>query len=98
MLDKSALYNAEAGAQLLAEKEVVGSPHDRVRLIEVYRGNPLALKIVAQTIVELFGDDLVPFLERGFPPLARGSRSRFGPVSLPVRVIGSAEPEVMVLY
>jgi hypothetical protein len=47
------------------EKEVVGSPHDRVRLVEVYRGNPLALKIVAQTIVDLFGGGIVPFLEQG---------------------------------
>src|SRR3989475_5492575 len=57
--------DAEAGAQLLTEKDVVGSLHDRVRLVEVYRGNPLALKIVAQTIVELFGGEIVPFLEQG---------------------------------
>ncbi len=54
-----------AGAQLLAEKEVVGSLHDRERLVEVYRGNPLALKIVAQTIVDLFGGEIIPFLEQG---------------------------------
>ncbi len=54
-----------AGAQLLAEQDVAGSPHDQVRLVEVYRGNPLALKIVAQTIVELFGGEIVPFLEQG---------------------------------
>ena len=36
-----------------------------MRLVEVYRGNPLALKIVAQTIVELFGGEIVPFLEQG---------------------------------
>jgi len=57
--------DGHAGAQLLAEKDVVGSPHDRVRLVEVYRGNPLALKIVAQTIVELFGGEIVLFLEQG---------------------------------
>jgi hypothetical protein len=57
--------DTDAGAQLLAEKDVVGSPHDRVRLVEVYRGNPLALKIVAQTIVELFGGEIVLFLEQG---------------------------------
>jgi len=57
--------DGRAGAQLLAEKDVVGSPHDRVRLVEVYRGNPLALKIVAPTIVELFGGEIVPFLEQG---------------------------------
>ncbi len=57
--------DGRAGAQLLAEKNVVGSPHDRVHLVEVYRGNPLALKIVAQTIVELFGGEIVPFLAQG---------------------------------
>jgi hypothetical protein len=57
--------DAEAGAQLLTEKGVVGSPNDRVRLVEVYRGNPLALKIVAQTIVELFGGEIATFLEQG---------------------------------
>src|SRR5262249_52113181 len=57
--------DAEAGAQLLAEEEVVGTPHDRVRLVEGYRGNPLALKIVAQTITELFGGEIAPFLEQG---------------------------------
>ncbi len=57
--------DGDAGAQLLAEKDVVGSPHDQVRLVEVYRGNPLALKIVAQTIVELFRGEIVPFLEQG---------------------------------
>jgi len=57
--------DAKAGAQLLAEKDVGGSPHDRVRLVEAYQGNPLALKIVAQTIVELFGGEIVPFLAQG---------------------------------
>jgi hypothetical protein len=57
--------DGRAGAQLVAEKDVVGSPHDRVRLVEVYRGNPLALKIVAQTIVDLFGGEIIPFLKQG---------------------------------
>ncbi len=57
--------NAAAGAQLLAEKEVVGPPRDQERLVKAYGGNPLALKIVTQTIVELFGNELAPFLEQG---------------------------------
>jgi hypothetical protein len=56
--------DGRTGAQLLTEKDVVGSPHDRERLVEVYRGNPLALKIVAQTISELFGGEIAPFLEQ----------------------------------
>ena len=39
--------------------------HDRARLVEVYAGNPLALNIVAQTIVELFGGEIAPFLQQG---------------------------------
>ena len=57
--------DAVASAQLLAEREVVGLTPDRERLIELYAGNPLALKIVAQTIVDLFGSEIAPFLEQG---------------------------------
>jgi WD40 repeat protein/transcriptional regulator with XRE-family HTH domain len=55
----------DASEQLLAEKEVVGLPQDRARLVESYAGNPLALNIVAETIVELFGGEIAPFLEQG---------------------------------
>jgi WD40 repeat protein len=50
---------------LLAEKEVTGTSSEQARLIESYAGNPLALKIVAQTIVDLFGGQLAPFLSQG---------------------------------
>ena len=51
--------------QILGERGVVGSEQERERLIEWYGSNPLALKIVAQTIVELFGGEIAPFLEQG---------------------------------
>ena len=51
--------------QMLGERGVVGSVQERERLIEWYGSNPLALKIVAQTIVELFGGEIAPFLEQG---------------------------------
>src|SRR5712692_6462952 len=57
--------DGRAGRQLLEAKDVAGTAHDRERLVEVYRGNPPALKIVAHTIVELFGGEIVPFLEQG---------------------------------
>jgi len=57
--------DAVASEQLLAEKDVAGTTPERARLIEAYAGNPLALKIVAQTIVELFGSEIAPFLEQG---------------------------------
>jgi WD40 repeat protein/transcriptional regulator with XRE-family HTH domain len=55
----------DASEQLLAEKEVVGIPQDWARLVQMYAGNPLALNIVAQTIVEIFGGEIAPFLEQG---------------------------------
>ena len=57
--------DSSACEQLLAEKDVVGSATERTRLSEMYAGNPLALKIVAQTIVELFDGEISLFLEQG---------------------------------
>jgi transcriptional regulator with XRE-family HTH domain len=51
--------------QLLAQKEVEGSNADQACLIEAYAGNPLALNIISQTIVDLFGGEIAPFLEQG---------------------------------
>src|SRR5439155_14440306 len=53
---------ATACEQLLAEHELVGSPQERARLVERYEGNPLALNIVAETITDLFGGAIGPFL------------------------------------
>jgi transcriptional regulator with XRE-family HTH domain len=54
--------DAAACEHLLAENEVVGSQEERSRLVERYAGNPLALKIVAETIADLFGGEIGPFL------------------------------------
>ena len=58
--------------QILEEKGMVsgftrgvGSQEDAESLIEVYAGNPLALKIVAETIIDLFGGEIGPFLGSG---------------------------------
>src|SRR5207237_4033936 len=56
---------AAACEQLLAEHEVTGSPEERARLGAVYEGNPLALNIVAETIADLFGGEIDPFLSGG---------------------------------
>jgi WD40 repeat protein/transcriptional regulator with XRE-family HTH domain len=48
--------------QLFAEKEAFGTPQEQARLVEVYGGNPLALKIVAETITDLFGGEIDQFL------------------------------------
>src|SRR3989449_7820213 len=58
---------ATACEQLLAEHEVTGSPQERTRLGEIYAGNPLALNIVAETVADLFGGQIDPFLTGGTP-------------------------------
>ncbi|EFH80075.1 eIF2A-related protein [Ktedonobacter racemifer] len=60
-----ARLDIEACQQLLEEKEVTGTTAEQEQLIEAYAGNPLALKIVAQAIVELFDGHIAPFLEQG---------------------------------
>src|SRR2546426_6886352 len=60
-----ARLDADSCEQLLAEKGIAGNAAEQTRLIEAYVGNPLALKIVARTIVELFDGQIVPFLEQG---------------------------------
>src|SRR5439155_24639294 len=61
------LVELEAAAceQILAEHELAGSQDARTRLIEMYVGNPLALKIVAEIIADLFGGEIGPFLAQG---------------------------------
>ncbi len=54
-----------ACGRLLAERGVTGTMAEQVALIEAYAGNPLALKIVAQTLVALFGGTIAPFLAQG---------------------------------
>jgi WD40 repeat protein len=49
---------------ILETKGLVGSVADRYQLIEHYRGNPLALKIVATSIRDLFEGDIAEFLEQ----------------------------------
>jgi WD40 repeat protein/transcriptional regulator with XRE-family HTH domain len=48
--------------QIFEEQYLVGTPSDQNRLIEIYGGNPLALKIVAPTIRDLFGGEMSLFL------------------------------------
>jgi hypothetical protein len=60
-----ARLDAAACETLLAEQGVAGSAPDQQRLIEAYTGNPLALKIVARTIIDLFDGEIAPFLEQG---------------------------------
>jgi transcriptional regulator with XRE-family HTH domain len=55
----------EACGQIFGERDLVGNWQDQLRLAQMYAGNPLALKIVAEVITELFGGEIAPFLEQG---------------------------------
>jgi WD40 repeat protein/transcriptional regulator with XRE-family HTH domain len=57
--------NDQAAKVLLSEKALRGTSLAWQRLIASYGGNPLALKIVAQAISDLFGGDLDRFLQEG---------------------------------
>lgn len=57
--------DAGASESLQLEQEVTGSAAELEQLIEHYGGNPLALKIVAPTIADLFGGEIDAFLEQG---------------------------------
>lgn len=60
-----ARLDAESCEQLLAEIGIISNAADRAHLIEAYAGNPMALKIVARTIVDLFDGEAAPFLAQG---------------------------------
>jgi len=57
--------NTSACEQILSERGLVGTKQEMEQLSEWYGGNPLALKIVAHTIIELFEGKIGPFLEQG---------------------------------
>src|SRR5205823_452994 len=54
--------DSEACEQLLDERELLGRPEERAQLIAGYGGNPLALRIMAQTIDDLFEGEIALFL------------------------------------
>lgn len=52
----------DAGHALLAQRGLCGVDDEEIRLIERCSGNPLALKLVADTVNEIFGGDIAEFL------------------------------------
>src|SRR6266487_643638 len=55
----------QTAQELLSDKGLSGTPAAWQGLVASYAGNPLALKIVAQAISDLFGGDLDRFLQEG---------------------------------
>jgi WD40 repeat protein len=58
------------GTELLHAKGVIGDRSDCETLIDLYRGNPLALKIVSTTIQDLFDGQISTFLDVGTTAIA----------------------------
>lgn len=54
---------ADAGKELLQGRELSGSDEQWARLVAFYAGNPLALKIVAEFVQEVFAGDIGRFLQ-----------------------------------
>ena len=52
-----------AGQEMLQERKLSGSPEQWARLVNLYSGNPLALKLVSESIQDLFGGDIGRFLQ-----------------------------------
>src|SRR5205823_3271015 len=60
--------DAATGQALLRNKGLAGDQAAWQQLIGRYGGNPLALKVVGQTIVEVFGGAIGPFLAYATEP------------------------------
>jgi WD40 repeat protein/tRNA A-37 threonylcarbamoyl transferase component Bud32 len=58
-----ASLDVEAGQAILQDKELEGPDEVWPNLIDRYSGNPLALKLVAETVRELFFGEIAAFLE-----------------------------------
>ncbi len=76
----------QTAQELLSDRGLSGTPAAWQRLAAGYAGNPLALKIVAQAITDLFGGDLDRFLQEGelifngVRPLLRQQVGRLSPL------------------
>ena len=53
------------GEEIFQAKGLSGSDEEQRKLIEFYKGNPLALKIISTTIKEVFDGDIHDFLAQG---------------------------------
>ena len=56
---------AVEGEEIFKVKGLFGSEEEQIKLIEFYKGSPLALKIISTTIKELFDGNIAEFLAQG---------------------------------
>lgn len=76
---------------ILANEELTGASQDWDHLIQLYGGNPLYLKLAANSIRELFGGDIGKFLATG----ERVFGSLQNPVKLQFNRLSALEQEVV---
>ncbi|HET8844761.1 MAG TPA: NB-ARC domain-containing protein, partial [Ktedonobacteraceae bacterium] len=57
--------NEEAGNHLLKAEQLIGTDTERKNLVQRFSGNPLALKLIAEAIRELFSNEITAFLSEG---------------------------------
>ena len=55
------------GQSILQEEGISGSEAEQQQILDHYVGNPLALRIAATTIQDLFGGSIKEFIVQGFP-------------------------------
>lgn len=55
--------DAAAGNALLSARGLRGDSAQTAKLVDSYSGNPLALKVVVETVHDLFGGDIAAFLD-----------------------------------
>ncbi len=55
----------QASQEMLKDQGLFGAQEDWSVLVQRYSGNPLALKIVAEAVRELFGSNIAAFLQEG---------------------------------
>ena len=60
-----ATLDLAAGRAILEQGGLTGTDENWATLVERYSGNPLALKLIAETVRELFGGDIAAFLQEG---------------------------------
>jgi transcriptional regulator with XRE-family HTH domain len=53
------------GCKVLEDKGLQGDRDDLLSLVRLYSGNPLALKLVTETVWEIFGGNIASFLQQG---------------------------------
>ena len=53
-----------AARKILKQKALIGTPAEELALIECYQGNPIALKIVMNSIQDLFSGNIADFLQQ----------------------------------